>query len=81
LILWKQAKGVFRIRGGQVEREGIELQSRDILEETLPKLEVSPDSKDFMDKMLHADDAEHAEVFLNDVVDGNGCWMFCCLQP
>ena len=44
-------------------------------------LEVWPDSKDFMDKMLHADDAEHAEVFLNDVVDGNGCWMFCCLQP
>ena len=27
----------FRIRGGQVEREGIEPQSRDILEETLPK--------------------------------------------
>ena len=44
-------------------------------------LEVWPDSKDFMDKMLHADDAEHAEVFLNDVVDGKGCWMFCCLQP
>ena len=37
MILWKQAKGVSRIRGGQVEREGIELQSGDILEEMLAK--------------------------------------------
>ena len=36
-------------------------------------LEVWPDSEDFMDKILHADDAELAEIFLNDVVAGYGC--------
>ena len=36
-------------------------------------LEVWPDSEDFMDKILNADDAELAQVFLNDVVAGYGC--------
>ena len=36
-------------------------------------LEVWADSEDFMDKILHADDAELAEIFLNDVVAGYGC--------
>ena len=36
-------------------------------------LEVWADSEDFMYKILHADDAELAEIFFNDVVAGYGC--------